>query len=233
MWNSTQPEQRAARQEVANLVAAVVEDQRVPVAMFAEARIGVFVQRGAVESREAVCVARKMRGHPVEQHADTALVQVIDEPAKVVGRAEAARRREVAQRLIAPRAVERMFGDRHQFDVSESQRLRVVGESRRQRSIVEKVAVVGALPRAQMNLVDRNRRLRAGCCRVACASHAASSQRCDEGAVTTDAVSGRMLELARVWIGLQSNGAAVAIADFEFVAGAGAISGMNKHQMPL
>src|SRR6186713_3091068 len=62
-----QPVERVGEQEVADLVAAVVEDQRAPVAMFSLPGIGMLVERGAVESRQRVCVLRKMSGDPVEK----------------------------------------------------------------------------------------------------------------------------------------------------------------------
>jgi hypothetical protein len=55
-------------------MAAVIEDLRAPFDVFAEPRVGMFVQRGAVEMREAVIVAWKMRRHPIEDHADPRLV---------------------------------------------------------------------------------------------------------------------------------------------------------------
>ena len=54
-----EPEQRVRQQEVADLVAAVVEDQRAPVLVLALPRIGVLVERGAVEARQAVRVLRE------------------------------------------------------------------------------------------------------------------------------------------------------------------------------
>ena len=68
-----QPEQRVGDQEVADLVAAEVEDERAPVGVRAAARVGVLVERGAVEAREREVVAREVRRHPVEDHADAAL----------------------------------------------------------------------------------------------------------------------------------------------------------------
>jgi hypothetical protein len=44
-------------------------------------------------------------------------VQPVDEVAQVVGAAEAARRRVVARDLIAPRAAERVLGQRQELDV--------------------------------------------------------------------------------------------------------------------
>ena len=89
--------------------------------MLALARIGVLVERGAVEAREAVLVLRKVAGHPVENHADAGLVTGVDERLEILGRAEAAGRREEADHLIAPRAGERMLHHRQQLDVREAQ----------------------------------------------------------------------------------------------------------------
>ena len=58
-----QPVQRAAGEEAHHFVAAEVRDQRAPIAVLAFARVGVFVERGAVEAAEAVGVAREMRPH--------------------------------------------------------------------------------------------------------------------------------------------------------------------------
>ncbi len=47
--------------------------------MEALARVGVLVERGAVEAREAVRVDREVRGHPVEDHAEPGAVAAVDE----------------------------------------------------------------------------------------------------------------------------------------------------------
>ena len=59
--------------------------------MLALARIGVLVERGAVEVRQAVRVLGKVRRHPVDDHADARLVAAIDEVHEVLRRAEARR----------------------------------------------------------------------------------------------------------------------------------------------
>ena len=86
-----QPVERVREQEVPHLVAPVVEDERAPVRMRAAARVLVLVERRAVEARERPLVAREVRGHPVEDHADLLPVQLVDERAEVVGIAEARR----------------------------------------------------------------------------------------------------------------------------------------------
>src|SRR5260370_41974589 len=57
-----QPIERARMQEIRHLAAAVIVNQRVPVAMDALARIGVLVERGAVEAAEPVRVGWEMPG---------------------------------------------------------------------------------------------------------------------------------------------------------------------------
>src|SRR5689334_6503053 len=99
-----QPAFGAAEQEIAHFGAAEVEDISAPLGMKPEARIEMLVERGAVEPRKRKGVGGKMTRHPVKDHADAAAMQVVDEKAKVVGRAEACGRREVAAHLVAPGA---------------------------------------------------------------------------------------------------------------------------------
>ena len=154
-----QPVQRAAGQERAHFGAAEVVDQRAPVAVLAFARIRVFVQCGPVELRKTVRVLRKMRGHPVDQHADAVRVAGFDETHEAFRRAEACGGREHAQRLIAPRPVERMLRHRQQFDVGEAQ-IRCVGRQLcGQRIPVEKPTFRVEPPRARMHFVDADRRV--------------------------------------------------------------------------
>ena len=129
--------------------------------MEALARIRVLVQVRAVEVGEAVLVVREVRRHPVEDHADARLVQLVDEPHEVLGVAVAPGRREVAGRLVAPRAVERVLHDRQQLDVGEAETGDVLDELRREVAVAEHLArIVGrAPPRAEVHLVHRHRRV--------------------------------------------------------------------------
>ena len=81
MWYSSSQNSALDSRKLRDLVAAVVEDQRAPVAVLALPRIGVLVERGAVEARETVRVLREVAGHPVEDHADAGLVAGVDEVA--------------------------------------------------------------------------------------------------------------------------------------------------------
>ncbi len=143
-----EPEQSRRCEEAAHLVAPVVEDARVPLRVEALARVLVLEQVRAVEVGQPVLVGRKVRGHPVEDHADAALVQVVHEVHEVLRRAVAGGRREVAGGLVAPGAVERVLGDGHQLHVREAGLDHVVGQQRRQLALARHAAV-GTAPRPQ------------------------------------------------------------------------------------
>ena len=83
-----QPVQRVGHQEVADLGAAEVEHISAPVELFAASRVGVLVERGAVEAAQRPGVLREVGGDPVHDHADAGLVQGVNQMAEFVGRAQ-------------------------------------------------------------------------------------------------------------------------------------------------
>ena len=99
---AVEPEEGVGDQVIGDFVAPEIEDRGIPVGMEALPRILVLVQRGAVESREAMRIDRKMRGHPVEQHTQPRAMRAIDEAREGRRLAEAAGRREQPDRLVAP-----------------------------------------------------------------------------------------------------------------------------------
>ena len=86
-----EPEQRRGNQEAAHLVAAEIENGRIPFRMKALPRIRVLVQMRAVEIRQPMLIRGKVRRHPVEYHADALLMQVIDEVHQVLRRRRSGR----------------------------------------------------------------------------------------------------------------------------------------------
>ena len=126
MWYSFSQNSALEIRNDAHLVAAVVEDQRAPLALLAFARVGVLVERGAVEERQPVRIFGEVRRHPVHDHADARLMAAIHEVHEIVGRAEARGGREVADHLVAPRTRERMLHDRQQLDVRVAHALHVL-----------------------------------------------------------------------------------------------------------
>ena len=140
-------------EEVADLGAAEVEDQRAPVGVLAAARVAVLVERRAVEAGQRPRVLGEVGGHPVDDHADAGLVQPVDEVAEVVRGAEARGRRVVGGDLVAPGAAEGVLGHRQELDVGEAELLR-----RRRRAGRRARGSTGpAPPRAEVHLVDAHR----------------------------------------------------------------------------
>src|SRR5207244_3222102 len=79
----------ARGEEALYLEAPVVEKDTAPLRVFALARIAVLVEVRAVEVDDAMAVSRKMRRHPVEDHADAVRVQGVDKSHDVLLRAVA------------------------------------------------------------------------------------------------------------------------------------------------
>lgn len=96
------PEDGIGGEEIFHLMPAEIENERAPVLVRTLARVLMLVKRCAVEAGERPFVARKMRRHPVDEHANTSLVQGVDEKLKVIRRAVTAGRRIKSGDLIAP-----------------------------------------------------------------------------------------------------------------------------------
>ena len=150
------PEAGVGDEEVADLDATEVEDQRAPVRLLTPAGIGVLVEGGAVEAGERPVVLGEVPRHPVEDHTDAALVEVVDEVAEVVRVAEAGGGRVVAGDLVAPRAVEGVLAHGEQLDMGETALRAVLGQLVGQLAVAEDVAVGAPAPGAEMHLVDRD-----------------------------------------------------------------------------
>src|SRR5262245_18080929 len=129
--------------------------------MAALERAGVLVERSTVEAAEPMRIVWQRAWHPVEQDAETLAVASIEQRGEVLRRAEAAGRREQSGRLITPRAVEWMLGDRHQLHMGKAHVCGVRRKLLGQLAIGEPaMALLGpAPPGAEMYLVDRHRRV--------------------------------------------------------------------------
>src|SRR5205823_5032303 len=112
-----EPEERVTDEKIADLVPAEIKNERAPVLMFALARIGVLVEIGAVEFGKRMNVLRKMRGHPIHDHAEPGLMTAVDKMPKLVRISEATGRSVIIGDLISPRAFEGMLRDRQQLQV--------------------------------------------------------------------------------------------------------------------
>ena len=79
----------------------------------------MFKQMCAIEIRQPMSIRREVRRHPIENYPYAVLMQVIHQVHEILWLAVACRGREVAGRLISPRAVEGMLHHRQELDVGE------------------------------------------------------------------------------------------------------------------
>src|SRR5215813_1879356 len=122
------PEKGTAQQKALHLVPSVIKNPAMPIWMHPLTVIGMLIEMGAVEVARAVLVGGKMRGYPVQDHANTLLVQIVNEIHKIRRRPIAPRRGKVAGDLVAPGGVQRMLHDREEFDMGKSHRLDISGQ---------------------------------------------------------------------------------------------------------
>ena len=115
----------------------------------------MLIQGCAIKTRQAVCIAWKVRRDPVQQHTDAGLMTAIHQKLQIVGRAMPAGGREIAGGLITPGVIERMFGDRQQLDVREVHLPQVTHQLHRQFAVVEEAAIGIASPGTQMHFINR------------------------------------------------------------------------------
>jgi hypothetical protein len=157
-----EPEKRIADEEIADFAAAIIENERPPILVFALARVHVLVEIGAIEFGKRMRILREMRRHPIHDDADARPVTCVDKMTEFVGRAEAAGGRVIICDLITPGAFKWMLGDGQQLDVGVTHLHYVRDQSLRQFKIAKVTVsfVSPASPRAEVHFVNADRALR-------------------------------------------------------------------------
>ena len=151
------PEHRGGEQQVARGHLAVIEHARPPFLVLHLERVGVFVQIRAVKLDQPASILGEMRRHPVHDDADAGLVRLVDQVHQILGRTVAACRREIADDLIPPRTVERVFGQGHEFDMGIAHFLDIGYQLVRKPAVGIEVPVLMQLPGAEMAFVNIHR----------------------------------------------------------------------------
>src|ERR1700675_4561188 len=114
------PEERTAQQKTLHLMPPVIKNPAAPIRMHSLTVIGMLIEVRAIEIAQAMLVGGKMRRHPVQDHADTLLVQIVNEVHTIRRRPIASCGGEVAGGLVAPGGVKGMLHDGEEFDMGKS-----------------------------------------------------------------------------------------------------------------
>src|SRR5262249_17486980 len=105
------PEKGTAQQKTLHLVAPVIKNPAMPIWMHPLTLIGMLIEMRTIEVAQAMLIGGKMRRHPVQDHTDTLLVQIVNEVHKIRRCPIAPRWGEVAGDLVAPGGVQWMLHD--------------------------------------------------------------------------------------------------------------------------
>ena len=116
-----------------------------------------LVERLSVKFIKAVCIFCKVCGNPIENNADACFVHGIYKRHKILGASVARGGRVISANLIAPRAIKGIFAHGHQFDVRVPHLLEIGGKVACGFGIRVITAVIMALPRTKMHLVNVER----------------------------------------------------------------------------
>ncbi|MPM48859.1 hypothetical protein SDC9_95586 [bioreactor metagenome] len=149
-----QPEEGGRPQKGANLFLAVVEDPRPPAYMLSLAWVGILIAGSAVKFKEAEGVPREMGRHPVQDHPNPRLMELVDHIHEVVRRAEAAGCGKITGTLIAPGGVQRVLGHRHKLHMGKAHFFYIWHKPLGYVTITEHFPVPGSPPGPQMELVN-------------------------------------------------------------------------------
>src|SRR5258708_987119 len=108
-----------------------------------------------------MCVSREMRGSPIQNDADAGLVTAVHKLHEFRRSAKAAGGGEVAERLVAPRAVVGMLHDGQQLDMRVAEIFDVGNQLVAEFSIAKPAIMIlrDPPPRTEMDFVDGNSRL--------------------------------------------------------------------------
>ena len=136
---------------------AVIIDPRRPVGVLVHRGVGELIAARAVKLIQSVFILRKMRRHPVENHADPLLMRLVDEIFEILRRTVPVRRGIVTRDLIAPRRVIGILHDRQQLNVRVAHILHVGQQLAGQLPEAQNASVLVPLPRARVHLINVNR----------------------------------------------------------------------------
>ena len=152
------PVKRIGNQVVAHLRSAVIVDQRSPMRMCPLSRVLVLIQACPIEPGQSVSISRKMGRNPVQNHADSCFVQLIDKIHEILRCPIARSRCIIADDLIAPGSIQRVLHNRHQLHMGITHFLHIGNDLRCKLPVVIiSAAVLGLCKGTQIHFINAHR----------------------------------------------------------------------------
>ena len=132
-------------------------------------RIQVLIEAGSVKAGQTEGILRKMRRHPVQNHADSLLMHIVHKIHEVLRCTVARRGCVVSGHLITPGFIQRMLHDRQQLHMGIAHLFYIRSKHRSQLPIGIKLPAVLAVclrpsPASEMHLIDQQGLLFIICC---------------------------------------------------------------------
>ena len=149
-----QPEAGVGHQEGPHLTAGEVKHMGAPLGHVAAAGIGMLIAGGAVKAAQAGIILGEMGGHPVDDDADTSLMQPVDQVHQLVGLAVAGGRCIIAADLIAPGHIQGMLHHGEELHVGVVHVQDVGDQLIRDLPVGQELTLRIAPPGAQVQLID-------------------------------------------------------------------------------
>lgn len=151
------PVESVGDEEIFHLVFAVIKYLGSPVRMFAFSGIRVLVERFSVKVGQPVGVPWKMGWNPVQDHANSFFVKIIDQIHKVLGHSVAGGGGIVTGYLVSPGSVEGMLRNAHQLHMGVPHGFNIICQFPGSFPVSEAVVAfrpVCLAPGSQMHLID-------------------------------------------------------------------------------
>ena len=152
------PVKRIGDQVVAHLRPAIIIDQRSPMRMRPLSRVFMLIQACPIEPGQSISISREMGRNPVQNHANSCFMQLIDKIHKILRCPIACSRCIIADDLIAPGSIQRVLHNRHQLHMGISHFLHIGNDLRCKLPVVIiSAAVLGLCKGAQIHFVNAHR----------------------------------------------------------------------------
>ena len=136
------------------LRSAKVEDTGPPMRVFPLLRVLIFITLGTVKLVQTLFILWKMCRHPVDDDTDIVFMELVDKVHQILRCSIAGGCRKISGHLVSPGRIVRIFGNRHQFDVSVAHLLDISHHLIRHLAVVKKLSVLILPPGAQIDLIN-------------------------------------------------------------------------------